>query len=127
MLSHRRISAAVLCSAAFGLAAAACTGTAVANNAIAPARAQARYYATLGQPAPAIGKVAAARAQARYYASFRNSEPLSPPRSGSDGSSRALLGIGLAIALLLAVAVITQARRLSVRRRATARAGRFAG
>src|SRR3954454_4154917 len=100
MLSNRLISrAAALGVIACALLAATFSGTAVAADGVAAARAQARYYASFGREAPPIDKAAAARAQGRYYASFHDSKPLTPPKSHSDETPWLLPVVGLAIAL----------------------------
>ena len=116
VLLHRHIfRAAALCVIACALLGVTFSGNALATSRDA-ARAQGLYYASFRQEEPTIDKVSAAQAQGSYYASFGHEEPLAPPPSPSSGTPWVLLVTGLAIALLVAVAV--EVRRRGVRRRA---------
>lgn len=119
VLVHRPIfRAAALCVIACALLGATFSGTALATSRVTAARAQGLYYASFRHEEPTIDKVAAARAQGSYYASFGHEEPLAPPAPSSGTPWALLLVTGLAIALLVVVAVTVEVRRRGVRSRA---------
>jgi hypothetical protein len=119
VLVHRPISrAAALCVIACALLGPMFSGTALATNRVSAARAQGLYYASFRNDEATIDKAAAARTQGTYYASFRNEGSLAPPPAPASRPTWALLVAGLAIALIIVVAVTAEVHRLGVRRRA---------